>query len=158
RPDYALLPSAQIQNAAATDATLAPRAAFAVEKVECSDEGNWMLGYFGFFSPQRGGGGEFIVKRRHGVNNYPGEGRIALADLKAQKRWQLECSPGDITCSAPRQVRSYSEIVRSEGRSSGGERGPVSGPAPAVIPIQPENAEKAAAWSCRPDKSLCVSK
>jgi hypothetical protein len=157
RPDYALLPSAQMQNAAVTDPAAAPRAAFAVEKVECSDEGNWMIGYFGFFSAQRGGG-EFIVKRRHGVNNYPDEGRIALADLKAQKRGQLECSPGEITCSAPRQVRSYSEVARSEGRSSAAERASVSALAPVVIPVAPESAEKAAAWSCRPDKNLCVSK
>lgn len=53
---------------------------FALEKVECSPQGNWILGYFGFIKELAGDDVLVVVKKRYASNNYPGESRAKPDD------------------------------------------------------------------------------
>src|SRR5262249_31878463 len=138
----------------------AGRAVFAVEKVECSDQGNWMTGYFGIVH-QIEDRRKLVIKQRYGVNNYPGEGIIGLAELKSQKKRQVNWATGDTICSAPRETQTYEQFLRSDQKPTQAHAGPSS----AVVSIAPieltprsELADKSSQWSCRPDRNLCVSR
>lgn len=121
------------------------RTAFAVESVECSDEGNWIVGYFGFLTSKPDGSGQFSVRQRYAVNNYPGEGVSTLGELQRATR-QLECGKGN-DCQAPRRTIPYAEFLRSRTPP------PKSEGAPVVVP-----KDKGVEWRCRPEKGICLSR
>jgi hypothetical protein len=131
------------------------RTVFAVEKVECSDQGNWMTGYFGIVH-QLENRRKLVIKQRYGVNNYPGEGIIGLAELKSKKKNELSCAAGDSTCSAPRETQTYERFLKSDPRSA--QSSAVVSIAPIELTTRGAVADKSSPWSCRPDKNLCASR
>jgi hypothetical protein len=113
--------------------------------VECSDEGNWIVGYFGFLTSKPDGTGQFSIRQRYAINNYPGEGVLTLGELQRATR-QLECGSGN-DCKAPRRTIPYAEFLRSRTPP------PPSDASTVLVP-----KDKGVEWRCRPEKGICLSR
>jgi hypothetical protein len=121
------------------------RTVFGVESVECSDEGNWILGYFGFLTEKPDGTGQFSIRQRYAINNYPNESVATLADLKRTVKL-LECTGGN-DCRAPRRTIPYTEFLRTRAPPSTSDKSTV------IVP-----KDKGVEWRCRPEKGVCLSR
>lgn len=119
------------------------REAFVVESIECSEEGNLLVGFAGELKAIGAGKGELTIRSRIAINNYPSEGR--------SKREQLEtsvpgfaCEADGRQCSAPRKsipLIEYRRLIGEGGSSPAGD---------------PTATEKE--WRCIADKGVCFSR
>jgi hypothetical protein len=125
--------------------------AFAVESVQCSEEGNWLVGYLGTLQPAKNGKATLVLQQRHALNNYPGEGVAAgrdginLEELKEAHHKVgnlLQCDAEQRECSAPwiKEYALYRKELLEARRMAGGA-----------------NPDWARQWSCRPDTGWCTS-
>lgn len=134
---------------------------FAPEKVECSDEGNWVLGYMALLTPPAPGApkGTLLIRQRYAMNNYVGEGRTTRADILRQFP-RAACENGRVQCSAPKQVRSLAADQYHAERTQLPPRAPASGE------TTPPSGDKAGGdkagglasgsptgWRCLPDST-----
>ncbi|HRD77791.1 MAG TPA: hypothetical protein PK264_17940, partial [Hyphomicrobiaceae bacterium] len=134
------------------------RQAFVVESVECSDEGNWIVGYLGFLTATgTGDTGDFVIRQRYAINNYPEEGRLGLGEVK--KMPGVTCSADQAECSAPRRRISLVEFKRLK---TSAPADPKAAPVPKVADktkrADDETPRVQSEWRCDAGAGMCFSR
>ena len=146
RPDYKggaepLLTTEPLRMAKET----AKRAVFAVEEIQCGEDGNWLVGYMGQLQSSDGDSVSVLLTQRHALNNYPGQRVATLEKLRTYYAVTggLECDPGQRECHAPAfEKQNYGGYRQALLAARKGGAGLVSD-----VPR----------YSCRPDKGICIS-
>jgi hypothetical protein len=118
---------------------------FAVEEIQCGEDGNWLIGYVGNLVTLPDGDVKILLTQRHALNNYPGERLATLETLREDYALTggLECDSGWRECYAPTFLKEayhkYRQALLTMRKLGGGS-----------VSDQPR-------YSCRPDKGVCVS-
>jgi hypothetical protein len=121
------------------------RAVFAVEEIQCGEDGNWLVGYAGQLEFVPGEDVKVLLTQRHALNNYPGEGVRTLDALRKHyaEAGGLQCDAGAQECSGPAFMNeSYAGYRQAllAARASG-----------------TRTVSDLSRYSCRPDKGICIS-
>lgn len=123
----------------------AKRPVFAVEELQCGEDGNWLVGYAGLLEFAPGEDAKVLLTQRHALNNYPGQGVQTWEALRKvyAKDGGLECDAGGKECSGPAYMNeSYAGHREALLAARASRTGVVSDPS---------------RYSCRPDKGICIS-
>lgn len=121
------------------------RAVFAVEEIQCGEDGNWLVGYAGHLELVPGEDVKVLLTQRHALNNYPGEGVATLDVLRNHyaDAGGLKCDPGGRECDGPTFVKeSYAGYRQALLAARTSRTRALSDPP---------------RYSCRPDQGICIS-
>jgi hypothetical protein len=123
----------------------AKRDVFAVEEIQCGEDGNWLVGYTGRLELVPSEDAKVLLTQRHALNNYPGAGVATLEKLRSgyADAGGLQCDAGGRECDGPafekESYAGYRQELLADRRSGTGTL------------ADPRR------HSCRPDKRICIS-